>query len=134
MDFSQIHNIAIVGLSDKPDRDSHRVARYLQEEGYRIIPVNPSLEEVLGEKCYPDLGSIPADIEIDVVDIFRRPEAVPPVVEEAARRGKVKIIWMQEGVVNEEAAARARAAGMEVIMDRCIKKEHLKWKAEKQGV
>lgn len=132
MDFSQIHNIAVVGLSDKPERDSHRVASYLQKEGYRIIPVNPALKEVLGEKCYPDLSSIPPEVKLDVVDVFRRAEVVLPIVEEAIRRGNVKTIWMQEGVVNEEAASRARSAGLEVIMDKCIKKEHLKWKMEER--
>ncbi|MDN5325428.1 MAG: uncharacterized protein PWP41_123 [Moorella sp. (in: firmicutes)] len=125
MDFSKVHNIAIVGLSDKEDRPSYQVARYLQDHGFRIIPVNPAVETILGEKAYPDLEAIPADIPIDVVDVFRRAEAVPPIVDAAIKRG-VPVIWLQEGVVHEEAAARARAAGLEVIMDRCIKKEHLR--------
>lgn len=132
MDFTQIHTIVVVGLSDKPDRPSHQVARYLQEQGYRIIPVNPGVTSVLGEKSYPTLQDIPPEIIIDVVDIFRKPEAVPPVVEEAIRRG-VKIIWMQEGISHPEAAARAREAGIEVIMDRCIKKEHMKVKSLRPG-
>ena len=106
--------IAVVGLSPNPERDSYRVAKYLQEVGYRIIPVNPSVEEVLGEKSYPDLKSVPEPI--DMVDIFRRSELVPPVVDEAIEVG-AKYIWMQDGVVNEEAAERARAAGIPVIMD-----------------
>jgi predicted CoA-binding protein len=128
MDFTKIHTIAVVGLSDKPDRPSYQVARYLQEQGYRIIPVNPGVASVLGEKSYPTLQDIPAEIIIDVVAIFRKPEAVPPVVEEAIARG-VKVIWMQEGISHPEAAARAREVGIEVIMDRCIKKEHMKLKA-----
>ncbi|AOQ25394.1 putative protein YccU [Moorella thermoacetica] len=125
MDFSKVHNIAIVGLSDKEDRPSYQVARYLQDHGFRIIPVNPAVETILGEKAYPDLEAIPADIPIDIVDVFRRAEAVPPIVDAAIKR-VVPVIWLQEGVVHEEAAARARAAGLEVIMDRCIKKEHLR--------
>lgn len=123
VDFTRIRNIAVVGLSDKPERASYRVASYLQQAGYRIIPVNPGLTQVLGEKCYPSLEEVPPDISIDVVDIFRRSEDVPPIVEAAIRRG-VPVIWMQEGVVNEEAAAKAKAAGCTVIMDRCLMKEH----------
>lgn len=113
--------IAVVGLSPNPERDSHEVARYLQEAGYRIIPVNPNAEEILGERCYPDLASV--DVPIDLVDIFRRPQDVPPVVEAAIARG-AKFIWMQLGIVNEEAAERARAAGIPVVMDRCTMIEH----------
>lgn len=126
VDFKEVRNIAVVGLSKEPDRASHRVAAYLQKAGFRIIPVNPTVEEVLGEQSYPDLLSIPADIPLDVVDIFRRPEAVGPIVDQAIQRG-VKVVWMQEGVVNEEAAAKARAAGIEVIMDNCMLKEHMKY-------
>jgi uncharacterized protein len=117
--------IAIVGLSDKPDRPSYRVAKYLQAQGYRIVPVNPGLTEVLGERSYPDLASIPGPDAVDVVDIFRRSEDVPPIVEAAIARG-AKIVWMQEGVVNEPAAERARAAGLQVVMNLCMKKEHEK--------
>ena len=106
--------IAVVGLSDNPDRDSHRVSKYMQAHGYRIIPVNPMIQETLGEKSYPDLKSVPEPI--DMVDIFRRSELVPPVVDEAIEVG-VKYIWMQDGVVNPEAAAKAEAAGIPVIMD-----------------
>jgi predicted CoA-binding protein len=106
--------IAVVGLSDNPQRDSHRVSKYLQSQGYRIIPVNPMIEETLGEKSYPDLKSVPGPI--DMVDIFRRSELVSPVVEEAIEVG-AKYIWMQDGVVNEEAAAKAEAAGIPVVMD-----------------
>jgi predicted CoA-binding protein len=106
--------IAVVGLSDRPERDSHRVAKYLQSQGYRIIPVNPMINEALGEKSYPDLKSVPEPI--DMVDIFRRSELVPPVVDEAIEVG-VKYIWMQDGVIHPEAAARAEAAGIPVIMN-----------------
>ncbi len=106
--------IAVVGLSDNPARDSHRVSSYMQSQGYRIIPVNPMIEEALGEKSYPDLKSVPEPI--DMVDIFRRSELVPPVVDEAIDVG-VKYIWMQDGVINPEAAAKAEAAGIPVIMN-----------------
>jgi len=115
--------IAVVGLSPKPDRSSYRVASYLREQGYRIIPVSPEEREILGEPCYPDLASIPESV--DVVDVFRRPEEVPPIVEEAIRIG-AKTVWMQEGVINEEAANRAREAGLMVVMDKCMRKEHRK--------
>ena len=106
--------IAVVGLSPNPERDSHRVARYLQSQGYRIIPVNPMADEVLGEKSYPDLSSIPEPV--DMVDIFRRSELVAPVVEEAIQVG-AKYIWMQDGVIHEEAAQMARDAGLGIVMD-----------------
>ena len=106
--------IAVVGLSDNPQRPSYGVAKYLQSQGYRIIPVNPLIEEALGEKSYPDLKSVPEPI--DMVDIFRRSELVPPVVDEAIEV-RAKYIWMQDGVINQEAAAKAEAAGIGVIMD-----------------
>ncbi len=115
--------VAVVGLSAKPDRPSYRVASYLKGNGYKIIPVNPGEAEILGEVCYPDLSSIPEPV--DVVDIFRRAEEVPAIVEEAIKIG-AKVVWMQEGVINEEAAARAREAGLAVVMDRCMLKEHRK--------
>jgi hypothetical protein len=110
----QSKTIAVVGLSPNPERDSHRVAKYLQSVGYRIIPVNPTVDEVLGEKSYPDLTSVP--VPIDMVDIFRRSELVAPVVDEAIQV-KAKFIWMQDGVVNEEAAEKARGVGIPVIMN-----------------
>ncbi len=113
--------IAVVGLSSKRYRPSHGVAEYMQSSGYRIIPVNPFETEVLGEKTYPELDRVPGTV--DIVDIFRRSEFVPEIVEAAIRIG-ARAIWMQEGVVHEEAAAKARAAGLEVVMDRCILKEH----------
>lgn len=112
--LTQSKTIAVVGLSPNPERDSYRVARGLKEAGYRIIPVNPMVEEVLGEKSYPDLKSVPEPI--DMVDIFRRSELVAPVVDEAIEVG-AKFIWMQDGVVDEASAEKARAAGIPVIMD-----------------
>lgn len=106
--------IAVVGLSDNPERTSYRVAQYLQSVGYRIIPVNPMIQETLGEKSYPDLKSVPEPI--DMVDIFRRSELVPPVVDEAIAVG-VKYIWMQDGVIHEESKAKAEAAGIPVVMN-----------------
>lgn len=113
--------IAVIGLSSKRFRPSFGVAEYMQSSGYRIIPVNPFETEVLGEKAYPELDRVPGTV--DIVDIFRRSEFVPEIVEAAIRIG-ARAIWMQEGVVHEDAAARARAAGLEVVMDRCILKEH----------
>jgi predicted CoA-binding protein len=113
--------IAVVGLSPKPERDSHEVAKYLQDQGYRIVPVNPRADTILGEKSYPDLASIPE--KVDVVDIFRRSDDVPPVVDQAIDIG-AKAVWMQLGIVNEDAAAKAREAGLGVVMDRCMLVEH----------
>ena len=113
--------IAVVGLSPSLERDSHRVAKYLQEQGYRVIPVNPMADEVLGEKSYPDLKSVPEPI--DMVDIFRRSEHVLPVVEEAIEVG-AKYIWMQDGVIHQEAAAKALEAGLLVVMNNCVLREH----------
>jgi uncharacterized protein len=115
--------IAVVGLSSNPMRPSNGVAAYLQRAGYRVIPVNPNESEVLGEKCYARLEDVPE--KIDVVDIFRRSECVPEIVESAIRVG-AKTVWMQEGVVNQQAAELARAAGLDVVMDRCTLKEHRK--------
>ena len=118
--------MAVVGLSRNPAKDSHRVAHYLQSVGYHIIPVNPFADEILGEKCYKSLLDIPETI--DVVDIFRPSEDVPPIVEEAIKLknklGTPKVVWMQIGIFNEEAAKRAREAGFTVVMDRCMMVEH----------
>jgi len=114
-------NIAVIGLSSQTWRPSYSVSRYMQSAGYRIIPVNPNETEVLGEKAYASLDDVPDPIEI--VDVFRRPEFVPEVVEAAIRR-KAKVVWMQLGVGNEAAAERARAAGLEVVMEKCILVEH----------
>ena len=113
--------IAVAGLSPKPHRPSHQVARYLMDVGYTIVPVNPGQDEILGQPCYPNLQAIPTPV--DMVDIFRKPEAVLPIVEDAIAIG-ARFIWMQEGIVNKEAAAKATAAGLEVIMDRCTKIDH----------
>jgi|ERR1017187_904009 predicted CoA-binding protein len=115
--------IAVVGLSSKKYRPSYGVAEYMQEQGYRIIPVNPNESEVLGEKTYRSVEDVPE--HIDIVDIFRRSEFVGPIVESAIRVG-ANAVWMQEGVVDEEAAQKARGAGLAVVMDRCILKEHMR--------
>lgn len=119
--LASARTIAVVGISSKRFRPSHGVAEYLQRAGYRIIPVNPLETEVLGEKAWPDLDSVPEPV--DIVDIFRRSEFVPELVEAAIRIG-ARAVWMQEGVVHEEAARRAEAAGLTVVMDRCILKDH----------
>lgn len=121
--LKKYRRVAVVGASANPERPSHRVASYLIKHGYDVIPVNPGVREILGRVVYPDLSAIPGGVE--VVDIFRRPEYVPPIVEEAIKIG-ARVIWMQEGIVNEAAASRAREAGLEVVMDRCMKKEHLR--------
>ena len=115
--------IAVVGLSSRRSRPSYGVSEYMQSKGYRIIPVNPNETEILGEKAFGTLEEIPE--HVDIVDIFRRPECVPEIVDAAIRIG-ASGVWMQEGVVNDEAALKAKAAGLEVIMDRCILKEHRK--------
>ena len=115
------HTIAVVGLSDNPLRPSHGVAAYMQTQGYHIIPVNPAIDEALGEKSYSSLLDVPE--KIDIVNIFRRPDAVEEIVDQAIQL-KVPMIWMQETVVNEAAAAKARKAGIVVVMDECILKEH----------
>lgn len=117
------HTIAVVGLSSKKARPSHGVTDYMLHAGYRIIPVNPNETEVLGEKAYPDLDSVPE--KVDIVDVFRRSESVPEIVDAAIRIG-ARAVWMQEGVMHQEAAKRARQAGLIVIMDRCLLKEHRK--------
>ena len=114
--------IAVVGLSPKPHRPSHQVASYLMAVGYTIIPVNPGQDAILGQTCYPNLRAIPTPV--DMVDIFRKPETILPIVEDAIAID-ARFIWMQEGIVNEEAAAKAEAAGLLVIMDRCTKIDHM---------
>jgi len=113
--------IAVVGLSDNPDRLSYQIAAYLQQHGYRIIPVNPTIAEALGETAYPSLRDIPE--RVDVVQVFRKPDDVPPIVEDAIVIG-AKVVWMQPGTVNEQAAARAKAAGLKVLMDICMRATH----------
>lgn len=113
--------IASVGLSSNQQKESYGIASYLKEQGYDIIPVNPTADEIMGEKSYPDLESVPE--KIDVVQVFRRPEDVPPVVDSAIKAG-ARVIWMQEGIVNEEAAQKAREAGLQVVMDACMRMTH----------
>jgi predicted CoA-binding protein len=113
--------IAVVGLSDKPHRDSHRVAAYMQRRGYRIIPVNPTVAEVLGEKAYSRLEDVPE--EIDLVNVFRRADAVPEVVDSAIAVG-AGAVWLQLGIVHDDAASKARAAGLRVVQDQCLMVEH----------
>jgi predicted CoA-binding protein len=119
--LNEYRAVAIVGLSPDPKRPSYRVASYLAENGYKVIPVNPYAQEILGKRSYPDLSSIPKGVEI--VDIFRRSEEVMPIVDEAVKIG-AKAVWMQEGVINEKAASKAREAGLLVVMNKCMFKEH----------
>lgn len=119
--LERVHTIAVVGLSDNPLRPSHGVAAYMQSQGYRIIPVNPRIGESLGERSYPSLLDVPG--AVDLVNVFRRPEHVGEIVEQAIKL-KIPGIWLQEDIINERAAERARQAGMFVVMDRCILKEH----------
>lgn len=114
--------VAVVGLSPKAERDSHKVAKYLKDNGYTIIPVNPGQKEILGEKSYPNLKAIPSSV--DIVDIFRRPDAVLPIVGDAIEIG-AKAVWMQLDIANNKAAKKAREAGIEVVMNKCIKIEHM---------
>jgi predicted CoA-binding protein len=121
--LTKMRRVAVVGISDREDRASHGIAKFLKGQGLEVLPVNPKLDLVLGLKVYPSLSSITGPV--DVVDIFRRSEAVPPIVEEAIALG-AKTVWMQQGVVHEEAAAKARSAGLQVVMDRCIYQEWLR--------
>jgi len=122
--------IAVVGISNKPHRPSYGVSAQMQRRGYRIVPVNPVLKEVLGETCYPSLKDIP--FPVDMVNVFRASEFVPKIVEETIAIG-AKYLWLQEGVTHPEAIAHAEANGIKVVADRCIFKEHLRWTAEKGG-
>ncbi len=119
----QTRVIAVVGLSANWWRPSFFAAKYMQDHGYRIIPVNPNYEEILGERCYPSLEDIPKDIEVDMVDLFQRSEMTPPLARSAAAIG-AKVLWLQLGVRNDEAAGLAVAGGLDVVMDRCVKIEH----------
>ena len=124
--LTKYKHIAIVGLSEKPERASNGVARYMIQAGYTIYPVNPSLHEVLGLECWPSLSAIPVEKRelIEIVDIFRKPQDVPPVVDEAIAIG-AKVVWMQLGITNEAAAEKARNAGLDVVQNRCILVEHM---------
>lgn len=121
--LERARTIAVVGCSPNPDRPSHSIARFLMEDGYRVVPVNPGHREILGQRCYPSLSQIPAEVEVDIVDVFRRSEHVAPVAAEAIARG-VSFFFMQQGVVDPESARRLEAAGIPVAMDRCILVEH----------
>jgi len=127
--LGEAHTIAVVGLSSKPDRPSHGVAGYLQEHGYRIVPVNPHETEVLGERAYASLADIPSSIPIDVVDVFRRADETPAVARDAVAIG-AKVLWLQDGIVNEEAYRIAAEAGLEVIMGVCIRTTHRRLETE----
>ena len=120
--IERYRTVAVVGLSPKPERESHQVARFLQSRGYRMIPVNPGQVEILGERCYGALTEIPEPVEM--VNVFRRADAIPPIAEEAMEIG-TRVFWMQLGIRNEGAAEKLRRAGMTVVMDRCIKIEYL---------
>jgi len=120
-DILKLKTVAVVGLSPKPERPSYRVASYLKSHGYRIIPVNPGQQEILGEKCYRSLKEIPGAVE--VVDVFRRSEEVPPIVDEAIAI-KAKALWLQDGVIHEESARKAEEAGLLVVMDDCMLRQH----------
>jgi predicted CoA-binding protein len=115
------NTVASVGLSSNDAKESYWVAAYLMGKGYKVIPVNPTADEILGEKTYPNLSAIPD--KVDVVQVFRKSEDVPPVVDEAIKIG-AKVVWMQEGIVNEEAARKAREAGLQVVMDACMRATH----------
>ncbi len=119
--LKKYHVVAVVGLSPKPERPSHQVAKYLQDHGYQIVPVNPGQKEILGEKCYRSLADIPFPVE--VVDIFRNIEAIPAIVAESIAKG-AKVVWMQQGLTEPAAAQKAREAGLQVVMDRCMKIDH----------
>ncbi|MEE9594217.1 MAG: CoA-binding protein [Candidatus Hydrothermarchaeales archaeon] len=126
-----LKNIAVVGCSRNETKDAHLIPKYLKNQGYRIIPINPFSEEILGEKCYPSLLELPEDLKrtVDIVNVFRPSKDVPPIVDQAVelrkKYGTPKIIWMQLGIVNEDAAKIARDAGMEVVMNLCMKIEHM---------
>jgi len=119
--LTSTNTIASVGLSSNQEKESFWIVLYLKEQGYRIIPVNPTQTEIMGEKCYPSLSDIPD--KVDVVQVFRKPEDVPPVVDEAIKIG-AKVVWMQEGIVNNEAAQKAEEAGLQVVMDACMRAAH----------
>ena len=126
----QVRVIAVVGLSPNPDRASHRVAAYMQGQGYRIIPVRPGMDTILGEKCYPTLEAIPSEITVDLVDVFRRAEETLSLAEAAVQRGGVRGFWLQSGIINDQAMAMATSGGLHAVQDRCLMVEH-RYLAEK---
>jgi predicted CoA-binding protein len=130
--LGEVHVIAVVGISSKPSRPSHGVAAYLQDHGYRIVPVNPNETEVLGERAYASLLDIPKDVHVDVVDVFRRPEHTPEVARQAVEIG-ARVLWLQEGIVDEEAARIAGEGGLDVIMGVCIRQVREQLMAEGGG-
>ncbi len=125
-------NVAVVGCSRNEEKDAHRIPKYLQEHGYRVIPVNPFADEILGERCYPSLLEMPEDLQkrVEVVNVFRPSEDVPPIVKQAIqlkeKHGALKAVWMQLGIWDEEAASAAKEVGLEVVMDSCMKTEHMR--------
>ena len=121
--LKSFRDVAMVGVSANPDRPSNKVFQYLIENGYNVIPVNPTIDEVMGKKCYANLSAIPEKVE--VVDIFRRSEDIQPIVDEAIKIG-AKAVWMQEGIINNAAAKKAESAGLLVVMDKCMRKEHVR--------
>jgi predicted CoA-binding protein len=122
--FYDLKNIAVVGMSRNEEKPAHRVPRFLIDHGYNIIPVNPTTAEVLGRKSYPAVSEIPDDLNIDIVDVFRRSEDVPDVVEDATKKKGIKLIWMQEGISNEEAERKAKENGIDVVYNRCMLEEY----------
>jgi predicted CoA-binding protein len=128
--LKSFRNVAMVGVSANPEKPSNIVFRYLMTHGYNVIPVNPTIKEVEGKKCYANLSAIPEKVE--VVDIFRRSEDIPPIVDEAIKIG-AKAVWMQEGIINDAAAEKANSAGLLVVMDKCMRKEHIRLSEEGQN-
>jgi predicted CoA-binding protein len=130
--LARAQTIAVVGLSEKPERDSHQIAAYLRSVGYRVIPVNPAVADVFGERAYPSLSAIPAEIRVDIADLFRRSDQVAPIVDEAIAR-HVPTVWMQLGVEHADATAKARAAGLTVYENLCIMVQHKRLKIPPKG-
>ncbi len=124
MNLEKIKTIAIIGLSDKPNRPSYQVAQYLLNQGYKIIPVNPNINEVFGQKSYPDIASIPSEIKIDIIDVFRKSEDTPSIVQEIIDSGRKSIIWLQEGINNPDAVNLAKSHGLEASSGICLMKYH----------
>lgn len=127
--LGEARTVAVVGLSSNPSRPSYEIAEYLQSKGYRIVPVNPNETEVLGERAYPTLADIPEEIEVDVVDVFRRAEQTPDVAQQAVARG-AKVLWLQEGILNDEARQIGEAAGLSVVMGVCMRQESKRLEGE----
>jgi hypothetical protein len=124
MNLDSVKTIAIIGLSDKPDRPSYQVAQYLINQGYKIIPINPNITEVFGQKSYPNISSVPKDIPIDIIDIFRKSEEIIPVIQEIIDSGRQSIIWLQEGIDNPDAISLAQSHGFEITSGICLMKFH----------